>query len=86
MPMMSHSGLHGIPWSHCDRCGYQYRMTELVLQRGLLVCVIKCTDNPIAWDRASIIRDILEFGAVTEMQIPELLRRERQDDTFNFET
>ena len=84
--MMSHSGLHGLPWARCDRCGYQDRMTELVLQRGLLLCIFKCVDNPLAWDRVSIIRDILEFGATEEMQVPELLKRERQDDTFNFET
>ena len=64
MPMQSHSGIHGVPWHRCDRCGFQYPVSQLVRQEGLIVCTIKCFDNPIAtigYDgRTSIIAQRLE--------------------------
>ena len=60
MPMQSRSGLRGIPWSSCDRCGYQYPLDKLVMQNGLLLCVVKCLD-----DTAMLTRDrrVAEFLA-----------------------
>lgn len=38
MPMQSGSGIRGVPWSRCDRCGAQYPLDQLQMQNGLLLC------------------------------------------------
>lgn len=47
MPMQSHTGWQGIPWHICDRCGFQYPVSQLTRQAGIIVCQ-KCADNPLA--------------------------------------
>lgn len=79
MPRMSHSGRGIAPWHRCDRCGWQYRVTELRKQLGLILCQ-SCVDNPIAWNRPLIIQDILSFTADEELRVAEILRSPQGDD------
>ena len=59
MPWQANSGIRGDPWSHCDRCGWQYRLSQLTTQNGLLLCLTKCYDNPTKMLRNEFIADIL---------------------------
>ena len=45
MPRQSRSGLRGVPWAYCERCGWQYPLDKLTMQNGLLLCVAKCLDG-----------------------------------------
>ena len=31
-------------WYECTRCGFDYRIGELVRQEGSLVCIVRCVD------------------------------------------
>jgi hypothetical protein len=79
MPRMSHSGRGIAPWHRCDRCGWQYRVTELQKQLGLILCG-PCVDNPIAWNRPLIIQDILSFTADEELRVADILKSPQGDD------
>ena len=77
MPNQAHSGIHGIPWGRCDRCGLDFPLDRLVRQRGLLLCTERnCWDNPIAWNRERIIEDVLETSSSVELTPFEILKRE----------
>jgi hypothetical protein len=73
MPMQGHTAIRVAPWHRCDRCGWDYRVTELRRQRGELLCSY-CYDNPIAWQRFQMIQDVLSAGAEEEMAPAEILR------------
>jgi hypothetical protein len=79
MPRMSHSGRGIAPWHHCDRCGWQFRVTELKRQLGLILCG-SCYDNPIAWYRPIMIQDLLNFTAEEELRIADILKSNQSDD------
>jgi recombinational DNA repair protein (RecF pathway) len=76
MPMQSHSGIHGIPWHRCDRCGFDYPVSQLSRQDGLILCH-KCHDNPIATigndGRHAIIAQRLQSD-VEEPALAEILK------------
>jgi len=55
-------GITGEQWKTCDRCGVHYRMSELRMQRGLLVCLPHCTDNLDVVQRERIIQETLSNG------------------------
>lgn len=46
MPSQRHSGARRVPWSRCMRCGFDYPHDQLIMQNGLLLCTVKCVDNP----------------------------------------
>lgn len=73
MPMMSHTSIGVAPWHRCDRCGWEWRVSELRRQRGLLLCHF-CWDNPIAWQRPQIIQDVLSAGAENELAVADILK------------
>jgi hypothetical protein len=79
MPMQSHSGRGIIPWHRCDRCGWQYPASHLTRQIGLILCY-ECYDDPIAWQRPSIIQDILSFTANEELRVLDILTENQSDD------
>lgn len=79
MPRMSHSGRGIAPWHRCDRCGWDYRVTELKRQLGLILCPA-CVDNPIAWVRPLIIQDVLNFTGPEELRVAEILKSNQSDD------
>jgi len=80
MPNQAYSGIHGIPWGRCDRCGLDFPLSRLVRQRGILVCTERdCWDNPIAWNRERIIQDNLEGINQVEMVPFEIIKREYDD-------
>lgn len=84
MPSQNHSGLHGIPWYRCDRCGYDYPTSKLVRQRGLILCIEKCWDNPQAWERDAIIQEQL-VNPEQEMDLAEILKDNQNDDLNPYE-
>jgi len=67
MPNQSHSALAGDPWARCDRCGWDYRLSQMVMQNGLLLCFAKCYDNPDILNRDQEIQEALQ-GDSTEGQ------------------
>jgi hypothetical protein len=79
MPNQSHSGILQSPWSRCQRCGRDFPLSKLVQQKGLLVCVEACYDNPIAWERERIMVEALQQPD-TEMQPVEQLQKESGDE------
>jgi hypothetical protein len=79
MPMQSHSGRGIAPWHRCDRCGWDYRVTELSRQLGLILCQ-PCRDNPIAWVRPLIIQDVINSSLEQELRLAEILKQNQSDD------
>lgn len=48
----------GDPWALCDRCRFRWRLSQLTMQNGLLLCP-NDYDNETQLLRNSIIRDVL---------------------------
>ena len=77
MPMMKYSGWHGIPWGRCDRCDWQYPVSELVMQNGELLCRAKCYDQPLLFYRPMLLADAVSGGVEHEMEpVTSLVRTE----------
>lgn len=51
-------GIRGDPWSRCDRCGCDYRLSELSMQNGQLLCRSDF-DNPEAFHRDETIAQVI---------------------------
>lgn len=85
MPRQSHSGKGIAPWHRCDRCGWEFRVTELQRQLGLILCQ-PCVDNPIAWVRPLIIQDLLNSTMEQELRIADILRENMSDDLDSLST
>ncbi len=49
---------HG-PWNYCDRCGQPWRLPQMTMQNGLLLCIQKCLDGTLMFKRDRIIQEIL---------------------------
>jgi hypothetical protein len=79
MPRQSHSGRGIAPWHRCDRCGFDFRVTELRRQLGLIVCTA-CTDNTIAWLRPNLIQDKLNASVEQELRVADILKETGSDD------
>jgi len=79
MPMQSHSGRGICPWHRCDRCGWQYPVSQLRRQLGLILCG-PCYDNPIAWQRPLLIQDLLNFTSGEELRVADILKENQNDD------
>lgn len=58
MPQQTNN-VHHTPLHNCARCQFPYHISELVWQRGELVCVEKCFDNPDVFWRQRYIGYIL---------------------------
>lgn len=79
MPNQSHSGIRGVPWSRCQRCGFDYPTDQLIRQNGgkwngLIVCKEKCLDNITVERREYVIKELLS-QTPDEMQVADILRR-----------
>ena len=85
MPRQSHSGRGIAPWHRCDRCGWDYRVTDLSRQLGLILCQHDI-DNPIAWVRPLIIQDKLNSTVEQELRIADILRENMSDDLDSLST
>lgn len=51
----------------------------------MILCAIKCIDNPLIWNRPGIIQEVLSFGQDQEMAVADILRQsisEDQEDEF----
>lgn len=57
MPMQS--GIVGIQWQLCERCGLMYPIDQITRQQGVLVCNRTCIDNLDNQYRPKIIADVL---------------------------
>jgi hypothetical protein len=77
MPNQSQSGWQNDPWHRCDRCGVDFHVSQLAWQNGLLLCS-EDTDNPIAWQRQTIIAEVLGDGA-PEADVAEILKGESNE-------
>lgn len=53
-------------WDLCQRCGFQFPMSQLTVQHGLLVCHRTCVDNLLVEDREKKISQILGLDIDTE--------------------
>jgi hypothetical protein len=80
MPRQSHSGRGIAPWHRCSRCGWDFRVSELRRQLGLILCET-CYDNPVAWQRQNMIQDHLNFGSEEELRVADILKDNQNDDT-----
>lgn len=57
----------GQQWDMCDRCGFMYPMSQLVKQKGLLICTTgKCFDNLVVERRPWTIMQVLGSGVDQE--------------------
>ena len=82
MANQAHSGIQGIPWHRCQRCGTDQRTGDLVRQNGLLVCrTLDCADDRLVERRARVIMEKLRSSQ--EMQPAEILRETFVDDTID---
>lgn len=63
MPNQSHSGIRGVPWLRCGRCGCDFPSDQLKPQKGLLLCIpYGCYDDLLVEERSSIIQQVLSSG------------------------
>lgn len=63
MANQAHSGMIGIPWHRCQRCGTDQRTSDLKPQKGLLVCRTNdCVDNLLVEERSNMIQQVLSSG------------------------
>jgi hypothetical protein len=77
----AHSGIRGVPWSRCQRCGQDTPTDKLVIQTGkspaagLRVCTLNgCFDDPFPNEyRDEIIKAALE-NSPDEMQVADILK------------
>ncbi len=61
MPQQTNNVWHS-PLHECERCFFTYHISELVWQRGQLVCTAHCADNPDIWWRQRYIASVLATG------------------------
>ena len=64
--MPRHQGLYWQQWFVCERCGFEYPLSSLQNQKGLLVCVEKCVDNLDVEYRPLAIQTVLADTQETE--------------------
>jgi recombinational DNA repair protein (RecF pathway) len=79
MPLQSHSGRGICPWHRCDRCGWDFPVSMLRRQLGLILCD-QCFDNPIAWQRPLMIQDLLGSMSNQELRPADILQSNQSDD------
>ncbi len=80
MANQAHSGIQGVPWHRCSRCGTDQRVSDLVRQNGQLRCrSYDCVDNRLVERRPRIISEVLS-GSSEEMQPADILRVDFVDD------
>jgi len=60
-----HQGIQRVEWDWCDRCGFEFPVTSLVLQKGLKVCTLYCYDKTLVEERPQIIAAVLEDDSET---------------------
>lgn len=82
MANQAHSGIQGRPWHRCQRCGTDQRLSDLVRQNGILVCIPNgCVDNREIERRPRKITEKLRNGR--EMQPDPKLTESYVDDTID---
>jgi hypothetical protein len=68
------AGKHISAWSFCDRCGWPYRLPQMGMQNGLLLCFEHCYDNPDSYIMPVIRTEVLE-DVGTELQNMTAIKR-----------
>jgi hypothetical protein len=58
--MPRHQGIQRVEWDFCDRCGFEYPVTQLVMQNGKKVCTKYCFDKALIGEREMEIAVILD--------------------------
>ena len=81
MPSQARSGIRGVPWSRCDRCGVDYPLDRLTMQNGLLLCG-QDFDTPFMFYRDEVVAENLSEGAEHEMENVTSIKREEPNDEY----
>jgi hypothetical protein len=79
--MPRHSGIQRVEWDTCDRCGFEYPVTDLILQKGLKVCTKTCYDRTQVEERPLVIAAVLDDE--NELQDDNFLIQEDGDIRFS---
>jgi len=79
---MRHKGVAWVPWSTCNRCGFQYPLNMLVSQKGLRVCTLYCFDDTDIEYRPFVIEQVLGDGA--QEGVPETAEIQRNPEEILF--
>ncbi len=80
MPL--NKGITGDPTAFCDRCGWEYRLSELEMQNGLLLCIPKCFDGTEMFKRDRVIQEVLSS---TSEEMVSQTSIKRSEDNSQFE-
>lgn len=79
-------GYHIGPWAYCDRCGEPYRLAQMTMQNGQMLCNRLCWDDPLIWQRPGIIKEVL--STTNEEMMSEIARKRQEgnqvDDLYLF--
>jgi hypothetical protein len=73
-----------VSWHRCDRCSFDYPVSRLVRQRGLILCIDKCVDNLLSFQRDKMIQDNLSQSAEQEMAVADILKQPVSDEMEQF--
>jgi hypothetical protein len=38
--------MHRTEWYNCQRCGEQFPRKDVIVHNGLVICVVRCKDEP----------------------------------------
>lgn len=55
-----HQGIQRVTWDFCDRCGFEYPVEKLIIQKGLKVCTVTCYDKTLVEERPLMIAEVLD--------------------------
>lgn len=80
--MPRQQGIQRVSWDYCDRCGFLYPVTMLVIQVGLKVCTTFCYDRPTIWERPMIIANALDDESELDENTDERLIQTDEDLRF----
>ena len=71
MPL--HQGIQRVEWDFCDRCGFEYPVTMLVMQKGVKVCTKTCYDKVLIEEREMIIAQVLDDNSELDDELERLI-------------
>lgn len=77
-----HDGIQREQWDRCDRCGFEYPVSKLVMQKGKKVCTVTCYDTTLIEERPLIIAQVLNDES--ELQSDERLIQDDNDLRFTW--
>lgn len=80
MPLIR--GVAGDPWNFCDRCGCPFRLSQMEMQNGLLLCLPNnCFDGTLMFKRDIVIQEVLS-DSNEEMVSQTSIKRSEDNSQF----